>query len=191
MRLLLTRHGQTDWNVANLIQGKCDIELNYVGIKQADTLAQKLKEGDYSIKKIYTSILKRAKKTAEIIGTKFEVPVEEIEGLEEIDLGRWESLSWEEVKAKYANDYYDWLEDLEDSKVSKGESYNELLERTLEALKEIIDDNKEIDGDILIVTHSAVIMILQCYLNGVPFAKMDMFKTKNTEVVIINSEQIK
>ena len=62
MRLLLTRHGQTDWNVQGKAQGRTDTELNSTGIEQAKRLAEKIK--NYNIDIIISSPLKRARKTA-------------------------------------------------------------------------------------------------------------------------------
>lgn len=65
MEILLTRHGQTDWNLLKKVQGKADIELNEKGIQQAETTRDFLKEK--SIDLILCSPLKRAIQTAEII----------------------------------------------------------------------------------------------------------------------------
>lgn len=59
MEILLTRHGQTEWNVLRKVQGKVDIELNTTGIKQAEETAVKLKNTDIDI--IISSPLKRTK----------------------------------------------------------------------------------------------------------------------------------
>lgn len=59
MKLLLTRHGQTDWNIALKIQGTTDIELNETGIKQAEETREKLKSENIDV--IITSPLKRAR----------------------------------------------------------------------------------------------------------------------------------
>ena len=65
MKIYVTRHGQTDWNVQGKTQGRADIELNEVGIKQAKQTKEELKNIDIDL--IICSPLKRAKKTAEII----------------------------------------------------------------------------------------------------------------------------
>ena len=63
--ILLIRHGETDWNAEKIFRGRADIELNESGIKQAELLAQYL--ADEKIVAVYSSPLKRALKTAEII----------------------------------------------------------------------------------------------------------------------------
>lgn len=193
MKLLLINHGQTDWDVAKMIKGQCDVELNYVGIEQAEKLAEKLAESQkYNIKKIYTSILQRAKRTAYIMGARLGLEVEEVEGIEEMSFGRWEGLSFEEVKKEYIDEFHEWyIEDRHNTKITGGESYDEVLERTLECLKDIIDENEDLDGDILIVTHLEVIANLQCYLNNVPLEQINIYKKKNEQMAIIDSSEIK
>lgn len=65
MRLLVTRHGQTDWNVQKKVMGRCDEPLNEKGFEQAEETRKKLL--DENIDLIICSPLKRAKQTAEVI----------------------------------------------------------------------------------------------------------------------------
>lgn len=67
MHLYLVRHGQTDWNIKKQSQGVADIELNATGIAQAEELAQEIQRRGLKFDFIYSSPLRRAKKTAEII----------------------------------------------------------------------------------------------------------------------------
>ena len=73
MKIYVTRHGQTDWNVQGKTQGRADIELNEVGIKQAKQTKEELKNIDIDL--IICSPLKRAKKTAEIINEGRNIPI--------------------------------------------------------------------------------------------------------------------
>lgn len=98
MRLLITRHGQTDWNVAGKTQGRTDTELNETGIEQAKTVREKLM--NYDIDVILSSTLKRAKKTAEIIADKRNIPIFYDEDLVERSYGEYEGKNYN-VKIMY------------------------------------------------------------------------------------------
>ena len=77
MEILYTRHGQTEWNVLKKIQGRTDIELNEVGIEQAEIARDKLKNEKVDL--IICSSLKRARQTAEIINKEFNVEISRYE----------------------------------------------------------------------------------------------------------------
>lgn len=68
MKLYLVRHGETDWNLENKIQGQTDTSINDNGREQAKELAERIKEELGGIKRIYSSRQKRALETAQIIG---------------------------------------------------------------------------------------------------------------------------
>ena len=94
MKLLLTRHGQTDWNVAGKIQGITDIELNETGVKQAEATREKLLNQNIDV--IISSPLKRARKTAEIIKGERNIPLIIDNGLKERCFGKLEGKTREE-----------------------------------------------------------------------------------------------
>ncbi len=187
MKLYFIRHGQTDWNTEGKIQGSVDTELNATGILQAEEMSRKVLEDQIPISKIYTSRQKRALKTAQILSEAAELDYEIADGLEEINLGAWEGLTWDEVRRSYSAEYEVWYHNRRDSRPPKAESYQEMLDRVLTALHRIIKEN---DRDVAIVTHSAVIMCLQCLITDTPLEKMGRFKTENTHIFEIDSSSL-
>lgn len=188
MKFYFIRHGQTDWNVAKKIQGKTDIDLNAAGVIQAEKLGEDLCKRDYDIKTVYTSKLKRAFKTAAIISQKLEVECVVLDGVEEVNLGLWEGLSWSEVRENFPKEFSVWHENRGDTEPPQGESYREMLERVLIALRQLKEKN---EGNVAVITHSAVIMALQSYINDTPFENMVQYKTANTSVVMVDGESIR
>lgn len=188
MRLLFVRHGETDWNVENRIQGGTDTALNETGLEQARQLGQKLAEQKLMIAKIYSSKLKRAHKTAEIVGELLGVDVESVDGLEEMNLGQWEGMRWHEVKETYPEEYEEWYHNRRYQKTPNGESYQELLERVLPALTYITQKEENI---VLVVTHSANIVTLLAVIHNTAFDQMfRVYKIGNADVVEIDSTEL-
>ena len=184
MKLIFIRHGQTDWNVQGKIQGSYDSELNATGIEQAMSLSEKLLNLNYKFSKIYSSPQKRALKTAEILSKSSNVDYISVKDLQEMNMGKWEGLSWKEVEEQYPNEYKEWYLNRRYTKTPDGEAYQDMLERVLKAIHKIINENNE---DVVIVSHSAVIMCLQCYVTNTPFNDMLKFKTKNANITEIDS----
>jgi broad specificity phosphatase PhoE len=93
------RHGETVWNKEERFQGQMDIPLSEAGVEQAKCLADYLK--DQSISVIYSSDLKRARQTAELIAAKRGLTVQATPELRERSAGEWEGLTLSEIKEKY------------------------------------------------------------------------------------------
>lgn len=188
MKIYLIRHGQTDWNTEGRIQGSYDSELNENGIRQAKDLGARLLESQVNFSRIYSSKQKRAYKTAEIISNITGKPLERVAGLEEINLGLWEGLTWDEVKKSYPDEFDKWCLDRRYERAPEGESYQEMIERVLMALRKITAINNEA---VAVVTHGAVIMGIQCYQTNTSFNELRKFQAKNTSIIEIDSDMLK
>lgn len=186
MKLYLVRHGETDWNLENKIQGRTDTPLNENGRRQARELADKVSRELGGIRKIYSSRQKRALETAQIIGRKLAVDPIVYQGLEEMSLGEWEGYTWKQVREVFPQEYQIWHQNRRYQVPPGGESYQQLLDRLLPALDAII--RKE-DQDILIVTHSALIMTLMSYIYDTPFEDMAKnYKIGNAAIVELDTD---
>lgn len=158
MKVLLTRHGQTDWNVLGKIQGITDIELNETGIKQAQETGKKLL--NYDIDYIISSPLKRAKRTAEIIGQGRNIPIIVDDGLKERAFGEFEGktrkeFNFDEIWNYKLNKQYE-----------KAENIGKLFERVNGFLDKLKQDYR--DKTVLLVTHGGVCVPIRAYFEGVP-----------------------
>ena len=201
MSILLARHGETDWNVERRIQGNTDIPLNENGIRQAHSLSSYLereeREKGVPLSFVFTSPLKRAEETAEIVGKRLAVPVEVIPGLEEMDFGVCEGKSWLQAKAEYAKEIEEWEDNKCYHKIPGGESYQDVLERFFSAWSLIKKKLKEQpafslqETDILLVTHGALIMLLLAMRDGQALA--DSFvrvKVENARAYSFEEEEL-
>ncbi len=101
-RLLLVRHGETNWNAQNLPQGHIDIPLNENGRQQAHALAVRLR--DTEIHAVYSSDLVRAAETAAILGTVLGLAPRLSAAWREMDLGAWSGLSRAEIEERFPNE---------------------------------------------------------------------------------------
>lgn len=169
--IYIVRHGQTYWNVERRCQGRTDTELNEAGIKQAEKIREQLK--DVKFDKVFSSPLKRAYKTAQIICNNEQIIkddrlVERCNG--ELE-GKLES-EWE-----YMPDFTnpnDTSFGIEALQIFKG--------RIADFFNYIIKNYKE--KNILIVTHGGVSIYARCYFEGEPEdGNYKNYKLKNCEVL--------
>lgn len=158
MKLLLTRHGQTDWNVELKIQGMTDIELNETGIKQAEKTREKLKNEKIDV--IIASPLKRARKTAEIIAEGRDIPLIIDKEIQERKFGEFEGKTPEEF------DFDEIWNYKLNKQYKEAESTGDVFERIQRFLGKIKEKYK--DKTVLVVTHGGVAMPIRVILEGVP-----------------------
>jgi len=159
--IILARHGETEWNVAEVFRGRIDVELNETGIKQAELLAKHL--SDLKIQSVYSSPLKRALKTAEMIAGYHKLDVEVAPGLIDFDYGEWQGLPHQEVKGKYKELYAQWIKNPHQVKVPAGESLSEVRKRAIAVVNNVI---AKYEGTIVLVSHRVVNKVLICALLG-------------------------
>lgn len=189
MAIYLARHGETDWNLKGLIQGHTDIPLNETGKQQAYELAVVIKDKGISINRIYSSDMKRARKTAETVAKELSVEAYALKGIQEVNLGRWEGHTWKQVRELFPDEYRVWYENRRYEAPPEGESYEQVLQRVVPVLSGIA--LKE-DENVLVVVHSAVIMSLLSYVYDKPFEEMSRnFRTKNGEIIKLEKSMIK
>ena len=100
MKLILIRHGRTDWNVQGRVQGRTDIPLDETGLRQAAAVARRL--SGIRLNAIYTSPLRRAHDTAKAVAAFHDCDIYVSEKLTEINFGAWEGKTGSELEAQYA-----------------------------------------------------------------------------------------
>ncbi len=170
MKIYVTRHGQTDWNVEGKTQGRADIELNEVGISQAKQTKEALKNKNIDL--IICSPLKRAKQTAEIINEGRNIPIIYDEQIMERNFGEFEG-----KKIKF-DEFWDYNIN---PKYEKAETIKEIIGRISNFLDGIKGKYK--DKNILLVTHGGVSIAINCYFKGIPVdGKLINYCLQNCEV---------
>ncbi len=152
-RVYLIRHGETEWNNTMKFQGATDIPLSERGRRQAVSLGKRL--AALKLDAFYASDLVRARETATIISSRHGMSVETVPGLRELNFGAWEGLTIAEIQKLFANELEQWWENPFSIRIPGGETYNELIERSVNAIKEIIARHS--DGRIVVVSHGGPI----------------------------------
>jgi broad specificity phosphatase PhoE len=160
-KLLLLRHGETDWNLGNRFQGHADPPLNETGRVQARALSATLAGRPFAA--LYSSPLRRAFETAEIVAEPHGLRPAAAEGLREVDVGAWQGLTRAEVEERFPAQFERWLsfgQGWED-----GESYEQMSRRVVATLFEIAGRH---EGEtVLVVTHGGPIRAAIAAAQGV------------------------
>lgn len=147
--IYLLRHGLDD---ESYIGGWSDVELTDEGIEQVNGVSLYLKENNYCIKKIYTSDIKRALMTAEIVSNHLGIDIEETDKLRELDKGLLTKLPKKEIYK-----YPEFIGDLlVDKRYPNGESLVDLYNR----IKEVLTTDIFKEDNVLIITHRGVINMI-------------------------------
>ena len=169
MRVLLARHGETDWNAAARIQGASDIPLNARGERQAYELGAKLIDmGGAAPDYIYASPLGRAARTAEIIGGMMGIRPIIAPALRELSFGEWEGCTWEEIGERWPREFAAYTADRENYAPPGVESYADMLSRA----GPFVDSLRRAEGTAaLCVCHSAVMRGLLAREQGLGVAE--------------------
>jgi probable phosphoglycerate mutase len=161
-RILLIRHGETDWNATGWIQGHSDTPLNAAGREQARRVAQRL--ASEPVQALYSSDLARAYETAMIIAQPLGLAVVMSPRLRERRYGAWEGLTSAEIQARYPEQFAEWRGRSTDFAPLHGETRSQLLSRALTELQTIARRHtKEL---VVVVTHGGLCYVLINHILG-------------------------
>jgi broad specificity phosphatase PhoE len=161
--IVLVRHGETDWNHDSRFQGHANPPLNALGREQAETLAGELVAEPLTL--AYTSPLRRATETAEILAARLDLELRTHESLLEVDVGSWSGLTRAEVKSRHPEGYGRWLD--YGHGWDDGETYDELGRRVVASLLEI--GARHPGETVLAVTHGGPIRSALAAASGIGF----------------------
>lgn len=153
MKILLIRHGETANADRRCYNGHYDADLSENGVRQIETLAERL--NNEPIKAVYSSDLKRSRKSAQIFARRHSLEVYSKMELREIRYGRWEGLPYSEIKKKFPDEISDRSANFVHYRIKGGgENLADLSHRVVPAVKNIIARHR--DETIAMLLHGGV-----------------------------------
>jgi probable phosphoglycerate mutase len=179
LRILLARHGQTDWNFERRLQGSTDIALNSTGLIQAATLAERLT--GIHLDMVYCSALRRSRDTAEI--ARGAAPLKSLAGLNERGVGKFEGRWLDRTKDPETVEEYPKRSRDPDDELDGGESWNQFYARVRAAFSEI--RSRHSSGTILIVAHAGTNQMILREILGLSLERALAIKQANDELYSI------
>ncbi|MDZ8050753.1 MAG: histidine phosphatase family protein [Aulosira sp. ZfuVER01] len=186
VRLLLVRHGETEWNRQTRFQGQIDVPLNDNGRNQAQKAGEFLK--DVAIDFAISSSMARPKETAEIILQHHpSVKLELQDGLREISHGLWEGKLEAEIEQEFPGELERWRLTPAAVQMPEGENLQQVWERSVAAWQSIVQaasENQLTTG--LVVAHDATNKTLLCHILGLPSENFWNFRQGNGAVSVID-----
>lgn len=182
MRLIIVRHGESEWNRIHRYQGQLDAPLSELGVRQAEALAERLK--NERLDQIYTSPLQRAAHTAEAIARHHpDVPYADEPALLEINHGEWQGRYAHEIIEQYAAGLSEWRQHPTRSQMPGGESFSNVLKRSLDFLEAIQARHR--DQTVLVSTHDVVVKILVADALGMNMDRINRIWVTNASISVI------
>jgi alpha-ribazole phosphatase len=183
--LVIVRHGRTQSNTRSAYCGWTDVELDKEGISQARRAKDKLES--MKVDYIFSSPLKRALKTAEIINENFNLPVTCSESLKERNCGVWEDLQYKEICEKFPEQVRMFEKDWMKYCIQNGESALQFYSRVTEFINGLLNKKQ---GTFLIVTHLGCIRNIVSHLLGMGIEGTWRFRVDNCGItrIQINDE---
>lgn len=181
IRILLVRHGETDFNLTHRFQGRIDIPLNKEGKNQALALALALKHEPLTA--VYSSPLMRAMETARSIKAFHpSTPLFEEEGLIEMEVGELDGMQVEDWISQHQEFYKIWRTMPSRLKMPGGESLGEVQIRAMDTLERITNPYPP-GSTLLLCSHNFVNRTIICQALGVP---LDRFRDFQQDAAALN-----
>lgn len=184
-KIVLIRHGETEWNISGKYQGQTDIPLSAKGMDQAQRLAEHFPVE--ALDAIYSSDLCRAMRTAQYLAERFGIDIHPESSLRELNFGAWEGLSYEEIVSRWPDAMKNFLRHPDVLSIPEGETFGDLQKRGAKRIREIVAEN---DGKtVAVVAHGAILRTILCDALQIPLADLWRIRQYNTAVSILCYEE--
>jgi phosphoserine phosphatase len=184
-RIILVRHGQTEWNRVERFRGRADVPLNETGLAQAEATGLRIR-AKWQPGAVYSSPLSRAVKTAEAIGKHFDLPVEIHPGLVDIDYGEWQGLTPEEVRERWPAELDAWYHQPDQAIIPGGETLAQLRMRGMRTLNDLTARHAE--QTIVFVGHTVINRIILLGVLGLGNERFWHIKQDTCAINVIEAE---
>lgn len=182
-RILLIRHGETDWNRAERFQGQIDIPLNPQGLAQAVRAGEFLK--DTKLDLAFSSPLSRPLETCKaVLAHHEEVPLTLVDDLQEISHGLWEGKLKAEIEAQFPGALEHWTKTPEAVQMPEGENLQQVWERSLRAWQNLVGETGERTA--LVAAHDAINKAIVAGVLGLTPHAFWTFKQGNGAVTVFD-----
>jgi broad specificity phosphatase PhoE len=183
-RIVLVRHGETEWNRVERFRGRADVPLNGTGLFQAQATGRRIAD-EWRPKAIYSSPLSRAVRTAEAVAWHFNLPIQTHPALVDIDYGEWQGLTPDEAKERWPKMVDAWFNAPHTAQIPGGETLDDLRVRAMSAVNEIANRHKS--QTIVLVSHTVINRII---LLGVLDLGNDRFWRLRQDTCAINTFEV-
>ncbi len=187
MLLYLLRHGETAWNVERRIQGVSETPLNDMGRAQAHALIPPLQGRPFAA--LYTSPLRRARETADILAAALGLEVREDERLVEMDQGDLEGMNFEQIDEKFNGFLDNWRTVPADVQMPGGENLHQLQARAWAAVEDIRAAHPE--EMVIAVSHNLTISALMCRVMGLGLNGIRRLRQHNAAINLIEHDPVR
>ncbi|MCP3871202.1 MAG: histidine phosphatase family protein [Gammaproteobacteria bacterium] len=167
-RIIIVRHGETEWNKENRLQGNRNSPLTPAGLKQADAARKALVQ--YELDCAYVSPLERAIETSKIILKERGLEAVIQDDLREISLGPWEGRTRQETALSHPKEYMDFLARPHVFSLEGADTFQALQQRVVGGFESIFDTRKY--SNILVVSHWVAIKVALAYYSSIPLSDL-------------------
>ena len=152
-RIILVRHGRTEWNRVERFRGRANVPLDDTGLAQAEAAGKRI-AADWDVAAVYSSPLSRAVQTAQAIARHYSLPVTAHPGLFDIDYGQWQGLTPDEARQQWPELVNAWYHAPQTARIPGGESLDDLRARGMAAVSELAA--RHAGRTIVLVGHTVV-----------------------------------
>jgi len=184
MKIYFVRHGSSEFNEVGKMAGRHDPSLSAQGHQEVAKCSEFLVNVDLSL--IYTSPLKRAVQTAEAIASKHNLPLQQRSDLQEIDMGEFSGLTWDEAQSRYSQLFPSkstgFWELFANDLIPGQEQFNVATRRILSVFNEL--SSLEESTNVAVIAHKGVLEVFMTATLGFP-PQYDWFTIKGGSISII------